>query len=416
MERRTFIKSATVLGLSFPFIKSNLQQLPTVRKQSLNNKIAPLAITMWDFSWLERRWPGAGYENWDKILDELKERGYNSVRIDAYPHLVFSNPDKIWTLIPHWSVQDWGSPDINKVQIQPNLNEFISKCKDRGIWVALSTWYREDQDNLRGKINSSEIMAEQWIKTIYSIEKDGLLDSILYVDLCNEWPGDAWAPFFNNNPPELTWGGWFTEKSMIWMKTSVEIVREAYPELPLTYSFGDIHQPEKMKELDLSFCDFFEPHIWMVQANNGEFYKKCGYKYDLFKPDSYKALVENGEKLYRSKPEYWGNELKNLIKTGAEIGKHTKTPLITTECWGVVDSKDWPLLNWDWIKELCELGTSEAAETGLWAAMATSNFCGPQFVGMWRDVNWHLKLTNKIESAKIDEELYNSLLVKRISS
>lgn len=43
---------------------------------------------MWDFSWLERRWPGAGYENWDLALDELCERGYNAVRIDAYPHLL----------------------------------------------------------------------------------------------------------------------------------------------------------------------------------------------------------------------------------------------------------------------------------------------------------------------------------------
>jgi sugar phosphate isomerase/epimerase len=39
---------------------------------------------MWDFSWLERRWPGAGYENWDEALDELTERGYNAVRIDAF--------------------------------------------------------------------------------------------------------------------------------------------------------------------------------------------------------------------------------------------------------------------------------------------------------------------------------------------
>ena len=39
----------------------------------LQAKIAyPLAITMWDFSWLERRWPGAGYEDWDVALDELK--------------------------------------------------------------------------------------------------------------------------------------------------------------------------------------------------------------------------------------------------------------------------------------------------------------------------------------------------------
>jgi hypothetical protein len=43
---------------------------------------------MWDFSWLERRWPGAGYEDWSQALDELVERGYEAVRIDAYPHLV----------------------------------------------------------------------------------------------------------------------------------------------------------------------------------------------------------------------------------------------------------------------------------------------------------------------------------------
>ncbi len=36
----------------------------------------PFAITMWDFSWLERRWPGAGYEDWDAALGELTDRGY----------------------------------------------------------------------------------------------------------------------------------------------------------------------------------------------------------------------------------------------------------------------------------------------------------------------------------------------------
>jgi sugar phosphate isomerase/epimerase len=36
----------------------------------------PLAITIWDFSRLERRWPGSGYEDWDRILDVLVQRGY----------------------------------------------------------------------------------------------------------------------------------------------------------------------------------------------------------------------------------------------------------------------------------------------------------------------------------------------------
>jgi hypothetical protein len=67
----------------------------------------------------------------------------------------------------------------------------------------------------------------------------------------------------------------------------------------------------------------------------------------------------------------------------------------------VVDYKDWPLLNWGWIKELCEAGVRRAAATGRWSAMATSNFCGPQFVGIWRDVDWHRRLTDVIHQAKL---------------
>jgi hypothetical protein len=88
-----------------------------------------------------------------------------------------------------------------------------------------------------------------------------------------------------------------------------------------------------------------------------------------------------------------------LVRTGL--------PLVTTECWGIVDYKDWPLLKWDWVKELCELGTLTAASTGQWIAIATSNFCGPQFVGMWRDVEWHRKLTDRIKSAPVNESLLN---------
>src|SRR5262245_2420640 len=58
--------------------------------------IAARAITMWDFSWLERRWTGAGYEDWDQVLDGLVERGYDAVRIDAFPHLVHFGAEKEW--------------------------------------------------------------------------------------------------------------------------------------------------------------------------------------------------------------------------------------------------------------------------------------------------------------------------------
>ena len=58
----------------------------------------PLAIAMWDFSWLERRFPGGGFEDWDRALDELQERGYVAVRIVACPHLIATDPQARWSL------------------------------------------------------------------------------------------------------------------------------------------------------------------------------------------------------------------------------------------------------------------------------------------------------------------------------
>lgn len=387
-------------------------------------KIAPRAISMWDFSWLERRWPGAGYEDWDKSLVELKDRGYDAVRIDAYPHLVAENQEKEWTLNEVWSIQNWGSPDITKVKIQPNLNLFISKCREYGIKVGLSSWFRKDNDNTRMKITTAEKHAEIWLKTLRTIDDAGLFDAILYVDLCNEWPGELWAPYFRNDPPHLTWGFWHTDTSMKWMKTAIEMVRKEYPQLPINFSFDSL-DVEKYGEYDLSFFDFAEHHIWMVKENNDEFYREikersrsAGRPVDvdnLFSNQVYKNLVAEYEVVYMSKPDYWKKLLTDKIQLAAINAAKAKLPLITTECWGIIDYKDWPLLSWEWVKELCELGTITAASTGQWIAIATSNFCGPQYVGMWRDIEWHRRLTNIIKSSAINPNLLNNKIVKRLN-
>jgi hypothetical protein len=47
-----------------------------------------LTIAMWDFSWMFGHHPGGPFEDWSKSLDELKERKFNTVRIDAFPLLI----------------------------------------------------------------------------------------------------------------------------------------------------------------------------------------------------------------------------------------------------------------------------------------------------------------------------------------
>lgn len=355
----------------------------------------PLAITMWDFSWIERRWSGAGYEDWDQVLIELKERGYDAVRIDAYPHLLAVEPDKEWLLKPVWNQQTWGSPANNKVIIKHNLKTFLETCKRHEIKVALSTWFREDVDNTRMNIKSPKDLGHIWKITLDYIKEWDLMDIILYVDLCNEFPLGVWVPFVEEveGKREIKKESKECKK---WMEGSIDYLRSFYKDVPLCFSFTCPY--DNLKQIDVSYMDLLEPHIWMTSAS--DFYKKVDYNFEMFSSEGYDNLVMKGEQLYREDPEYWKNSLKELILEMAKWSENTGKPLVTTECWGIVDYKDWPLLNWEWIKELCEFGVKEAIKTNKWVMIATSNFCGPQFVGMWRDIEWHKKLTNLIHNSK----------------
>jgi hypothetical protein len=414
MNRKQFLQGVActaVSGLSVPGLAvssdSSSQQADQRATEQPKN---PRAISMWEFSWIERRWDGAGYEDWDRALDELVERGYNAVRIDPFPHLLASYPHKTWTLLPEWNTQVWGSPDVNRIVLLPALFEVIGKCRDRGIMVGLSTWYRQDEDNTRMSITGPEVMAEQWVITLDMIVGAGLLDTILYTDLCNEWPGDAWAPFMK---PHLNFGEWDHPASLEFMHRTIALVRAHYPKMPLFFSCGS-DRVENYLEQDLSDFDLFDPHVWMAQENDGEFYKLTGYGYERFDPKGYTNLSLKAEPTYRSRPQYWQELLARKIDRLANVGKKLNKPLVTTECWAIVDYKDWPLLKWNWVKDLCVLGAQRAASSGQWLAIASSNFCGPQFAGMWRDKAWHQNVTHAIKSAAVSPALRQGRLYERI--
>ncbi|MGD1063826.1 MAG: cellulase-like family protein [Terracidiphilus sp.] len=370
----------------------------------------PRAISMWEFSWIERRWDGAGYEDWDRALDELQERGYDAVRIDPFPHLLAADGYKSWTLLPEWNTQVWGSPDVNRIVLLPALFEFIGKCRARGIMVGLSTWYRQDEDNTRMGISGPEVMAAQWLKTLDLIAGAGLLDAILYTDLCNEWPLDVWAPFIK---PHSNFSDWDRPASLDYMHRAIALVRARYPTMPLFFSCSS-DRVENYLEHDLSDFDLFDPHVWMTQENDDEFYKIVGYAYERFDPKGYTNLSLKAEATYRARPRYWQDLLTRKIDRLASVSTKMSKPLVTTECWAIVDYKDWPLLKWDWVKDLCALGTQRAASSGQWLAIASSNFCGPQFTGMWRDKNWHLNVTRAIKSASINSALRQGRLYEKI--
>jgi hypothetical protein len=356
----------------------------------------PLAIAMWDFSWLERRWPGAGYEDWNVALDGLVERGYNAVRIDAYPHLIADDRDSARTLTPCWTTELWGSPHRVTVSPWPALPEFIRACAARGVRVALSTWWREDADRLAHRIIGAGGLARVWGKTLELLEKEELLDHLLYVDLSNEWPTTVWTPFYQPSAP-ATQEMWDAPEPMAIMRDAIGRLRERFPSIPFTFSTCT-REDAWLSVEDVCFLDLADHHVWLSSM---EFYRRIDYKFEVFSEVGYDKLKARARALYESDPEFWRNDLARRIDTLAEGSRRTGIPLVNTEGWSLVTWKDGPGLEWDWLLDIAEFAVRHVCSTGRYAAICTSNFCGPQYVGMWRDVAWHQRLTDQIKSALI---------------
>jgi hypothetical protein len=321
----------------------------------------PYAIAMWDFSWLER----PEYDDWDKSLDELQERGYNALRIECYPSIFPSTK----VIDPIWSSNDWGSSKPVNVE-SFKLLDFLAKCKGRDIKVGLSTWGRGWQYNYD--------FCAGWEAVLDNIM--AFKDSILFVDLTNEFPMDLWTKYSCGNS---------TEEKFEWANNTLLKFKENY-DYKFCFTLNDYNNRL------LTEMDYINMNIWIASVSGWQ--TEVGYSHRFWDNDSYNILVEKGEEIYRAKEEQWKSGLSTSIDALAEWSRKINKYIICTEGWGPIDYKDYPGLNWGWVKEICAYGVEKSIASGQFIAICTSNFCGPQFKGMWEDVEWHKKLTRRIKN------------------
>lgn len=358
------------------------------------------ANAMWDFSWLERRYEGGGYEDWGRALDGLVERGYDAVRIDCYPHLVGADSDRTWTLTPCWTEHDWGAPFDVEVAPGRGLVEFLDACAERDVAVMLSSWFRDDTTHQRLEVSTPEAFAGSWIATLELVESAGHLDSVLFVDLANEFALSRYNAYLY---PRGTTAAYVNTASRLeprlreWMSKTLHLVRTRFPQLPLCYSFCT--EFDTYEQQDVSEFDLLELHIWMTHPITSRFNDVIGF--DLGSsgddPAGYRTIAERAEAHYRDNHDRLIADLASTIDLAAAWSDRSGLPIVTTESWSIITFKDGPGMDWGWVKESCAEGVALALETQRWASMSTSNFCGPQYAGMWDDIDWHQALTTQIK-------------------
>lgn len=387
-----------------------------------------VAAAMWEYSWLlQRDGRQAEFADWDKVLDEVVERGYDCLRIDAFPHQIARGKDgQLIEEFDHVPDNNYMWTRYEPVHYNPRkgLVEFMRKCRDRGIYVGLSSWYRHDTTHREMEQETAEDYARIWIETLDYLAENDLLDAICWVDLCNEVLSKAWMPGFKEklfSSPYMPDADDATLASMPFplepqsytnfadfMNRAITPIREKYPQLLYTFS---VYYGEQWKKMDWSCCDLIDLHIWSVFDMS--WMVASGF-YDMSKAfvagntnllDNHLAskIVEHIEKsreyymFFKPQIEEF---LKKQLKEWSETAQKSDCLLITTEAWASVVYEDiflkGALGEWDWCFEVDEFGVKTAIENG-WTGICTSNFCEPQFEGMWHDIQWHKKMTDMIK-------------------
>ena len=153
MNRRRFLHG--IVGVA------SLGPLAACGSGKATRQLERRAVTMWEFSWLVRRQGAeAEYADWDRALDELAERGYDTIRLDAFPHLIARGVDggtaDTFTILPQHELFFWGNHEPVDVNPRSGLVEFLAKMRARGMKAGLSTWFNDDATHRAATIRTPD--------------------------------------------------------------------------------------------------------------------------------------------------------------------------------------------------------------------------------------------------------------------
>jgi len=384
----------------------------------------PLAIAMWDSGWLTRHYEYGSFADWDLALDGLVERGYNAIRIEAFPHLIAAGSDGAVKErffrsrgegLEHMWRNAWST------YLEPKeLATFLNKCRERGVYVGLSTWFPDVRENRHKEIQGLDEFVRIWHETLLYLDGFGLLDNVIYVDLLNEYPlwhSFEWlkgtlecmsAPHKDDlkalseqdrcryvdsecyNPRQFDFYNNFAS-------TSINKLKAAWPNLDFFYSFTHSNSTP-WDRMDLSNFDALDVHHWFTQ--NVDFSKSVDY-FDAIHTAThsdagYEPCMKKIRQEWPARKEDLVDWMRTKLQHVAEVGTKLDIPYGNTEGWGPILWRDHPLLDWSFVKEAGLIGAQLGAELG-YSFNCSSNFTHPQFQGLWDDIAWHREVTAIIQ-------------------
>jgi hypothetical protein len=165
------------------------------------NTSHPLAICMWDYSWLQCGHPGGQFHDLPRRVAEAAERGYDTLRVDVFPHFYLKREHTFPEQGMDRRVRTWGDV-LQKggytVDVRRKVIELADLCRRHKLRLALDTWMSFAV--LGPQLNGAKFFprrqeeklcrdwADTWAKALRLMRDDGVLERAAWVAPLNEVP------------------------------------------------------------------------------------------------------------------------------------------------------------------------------------------------------------------------------------
>ncbi len=367
-----------------------------------------LTMVMWDNAFLMRHIPGGSFADYDKVLDEAIERGYNTLRLDPMPQFIdLAEPAKMlcWPE-PNLPFMPWNQNAPVDGPVGQWLIDFMEKLLARRpqLNYTLSAWWFHNKltgtwpqgPTLLHRPTDHRQAAEVWIKFLEQWEKRFGFDGCVYVDLANEVP--YFLPDYNDTYQKATGQGWMeprNAKAAQWLTDDLNgglsLLQRRFPQLRFTAS---IHGDVRWTELPIDF-DCLDVHFYAQADKRWENRTRFGqYQSNeiLFRHDDWhRAFSDACGATHQAMAPMLRARQRSILATFADWSQRKGMPLTTSESWSSWFYYDAPNLDWGWLLDWSKWSVEDALDYGMWG-WTPHNYCQPQFAN-WRDVKWHQVLT-----------------------
>lgn len=361
-----------------------------------------LTILMWDQAFLLRHHKGGSFEDYDRVLDQTVERGYNTVRLDPMPQwLDLDKPEQslAWT-DPKKPFLPWDWNCAVEGPVVRWLDAFMEKLHGRtSLHYTLSAWWSTgDGPRLRHRPETHLQAAEVWADFLRKWASRYGDDRLLYVDLQNEVP--FFLPGYKDRFARETGHAWdelpaFSDAQRQWLAAdlngAVRVLHREFPRLRFTGSIhGDLRWLDVPLEFDCLDVHFYAdadprwrertkmhdhfPHLTSSDHWFKDFSDRCAAAHDAMAP------------MFRQRQ-------RAKLAAFAAWAEARGTPLTTSESWASWFYIDHPDLDWGWLLEWSAWSVEDAIDYRMWG-WTPHNYGQPQFAN-WQDVGWHRRLTDR---------------------